>query len=456
MGIDWWVVEGLLTIAEITAKQLAELKCMVHGCKLRMMFRFWAATLMNGFPPQRLLLGLLPLLALLQGCKMPLLQEYLGERSKSIGFGSTIRVLVETRLGADPLDIKLNKSTISAEIREFERFNPDVKIQARFIPLVDLEREIKFQHTRGLGPDLILLTNNNALPFLRKNFIKPVSLNRFEILSIRNSLLPSFKHKGKLIGVPVFIFPQIACYNRLRLKKPPENLDELIKLSQNGYSFGINKNFDQLLWLYSGLGDALFEPRILPSSLSFLRWLKLANLQPTISFESDPLLLRSGLISGEFSWITCTGAWLPGLQSRMGEKLGTVMLPNVPTGNARPFLSARTWLFGSQSSGRQHELAKKFVLFSVNIVQQRNMALKLGTAVPVNPGISLPLKTNNILQLVNLAAERGKLLSLDQIDWLYKTDPVLMPDLNLVISGEQSPEAMAPRLNQLLKYGAKK
>lgn len=140
----------------------------------------------------------------------------------------------------------------------------------------------------------------------------------------------------------------------------------------------------------------------------------------------------------------------------MGEKLGIVMLPNVPTGNARPFLSARTWLFGSQSSGRQHELAKKFVLFSVNIVQQRNMALKLGTAVPVNPGISLPLKTNNILQLVNLAAERGKLLSLDQIDWLYKADPVLMSYLNPVISGEQSPEAIAPRLNQLLKYGAKK
>jgi hypothetical protein len=140
----------------------------------------------------------------------------------------------------------------------------------------------------------------------------------------------------------------------------------------------------------------------------------------------------------------------------MGEKLGAVMLPNMPTGNARPFLNARTWLFGSQSSGRQHELAKKFVLFSVNIVQQRNMALKLGTAVPVNPGISLPLKTNKTLQLVNLAAERGKLLSLDQIDWLYRTDPILMPHLDLVISGEQSPETIAPRLNQVLKYGAKK
>ena len=421
-----------------------------------MMFQFWAATLMNGFSPQRLLLGLLPLLALLQGCKMPLLQEYLGERSKPIGFGSTINVLVETRKGADHLDIKLNISAFSARIREFQRLNPNVKIQARFIPFADLEREVKFQHTRGLGPDLILLTNNNALPFFRKNYIRSITLNQFEILSIRNSLLPSFMHKGKLLGIPVFIYPQLACYNRLRLKKPPENLDELIKLSQNGYSFGIDKNFDALQWLYSGLGDVLFEPKTLPSSLAFLRWLRLANLQPTISFESDPLLLRSGLISGEFSWITCTGAWLPSLEIRMGKKLGAVMLPNMPTGNARPFLNARTWLFGSQSSGRQHELAKKFVLFSVNIVQQRNMALKLGTAVPVNPGISLPLKTNKTLQLVNLAAERGKLLSLDQIDWLYRTDPILMPHLDLVISGEQSPESIAPRLNQVLKYGAKK
>jgi hypothetical protein len=74
----------------------------------------------------------------------------------------------------------------------------------------------------------------------------------------------------------------------------------------------------------------------------------------------------------------------------------------------------------------------------------------------VNPGISLPLKTNKTLQLVNLAADRGKLLSLDQIDWLYKTDPILMPYLDLVISGDQSPEEIAPRFNQVVKYGAKK
>ncbi len=63
-----------------------------------------------------------------------------------------------------------------------------------------------------------------------------------------------------------------------------------------------------------------------PLRYHFLTWLRLANLQPSISFESDQLLLRDGLVSGEFSWITCSGAWLQGLQKRMGSKLGTCIV----------------------------------------------------------------------------------------------------------------------------------
>jgi ABC-type glycerol-3-phosphate transport system substrate-binding protein len=140
----------------------------------------------------------------------------------------------------------------------------------------------------------------------------------------------------------------------------------------------------------------------------------------------------------------------------MGKKLGIAMLPNTPAGKARPFLNVRTWFFGSQSSGRQHESAKKFALFSINIVQQRNMALKTGTVVPVNPGISLPLKTNKDLKLVNVAADKGKLLTLGQVDWLYRTDTALISFINPVLSGEQSPEEIAPRLDNLLEYGARK
>jgi hypothetical protein len=46
-------------------------------------------------------------------------------------------------------------------------------------------------------------------------------------------------------------------------------------------------------------------------------------------------------------------------------------------------------------------------------------------------------------------------LTLGQIDWLYAMDPVLMPYLDLVLSGEQSPETIAPRFDNLLnKYRA--
>jgi maltose-binding protein MalE len=172
---------------------------------------------MNGFSPQRSFLGLLPILALLQGCN-PLLQQNTGEQSKSIEFMSSIRILVQTISTNDDLELNSYKSIINTEIREFQLVNPNIRINARFVPTEDLAKEVGFQHLRGLGPDLILLTNNNALQLLRKKYIRYVSLDHDEIPSIRNNLLNSIRHDGKLLGIPVYIFPQLACYDRSRLK----------------------------------------------------------------------------------------------------------------------------------------------------------------------------------------------------------------------------------------------
>jgi maltose-binding protein MalE len=201
---------------------------------------------MNGFSPQRFLLAFLPILAFLQGCNLPLLQKNKAEGSKSIELRSSIRILVQTISADDDLELDSYKSIINTEIREFQLVNPNIRINARFVPTEDLEKEVGFQHLRGLGPDLILLTNNNALQLLRKKYIKYVSLEHDETLSIRNNLLNSIRHDGKLLGIPVYLFPQLACYDRSRLKEPPENLDELVKLSQSGNSFGIEKNIDTL------------------------------------------------------------------------------------------------------------------------------------------------------------------------------------------------------------------
>ncbi|NBQ19434.1 MAG: hypothetical protein EBU13_07330 [Synechococcaceae bacterium WB5_2A_257] len=161
--------------------------------------------------------------------------------------------------------------------------------------------------------------------------------------------------------------------------------------------------------------------------------------------------MRDGLVAGKFSWITCSGAWLQGLQKRMGSKLGVALLPSFPTGPAQGLLNARTWALGSQSSRAQYELAKKFALFSVNVVQQRNMALSLRNAMPVNPGISLPLKTDPTLALIVKAASNGRLLNLQNIYLLNAINPKTKPYLDLVLSGDQSPQTIAPRFDSLLK-----
>ena len=406
-----------------------------------------------------LAIGWLPLLCLLAGCEAPLAKQIFQNASQSAGMGSTISLLVETRVGSDPSDQKLNKLVVEQEVDLFQRFNPGVKIDVRFVPNDQLIKQLNFQYSRGLAPDLILLTTNNLLPLWRQGLIKPVELKPFEKKSVRAALLPAFTYKEQLLGIPVLIYPQIACYNRSRLKDPPAKIDQLIKLGQAGYPIGISGSFESLRWLYTGFDDSaranisgkqsneLFKSPSLP----FLTWLRLANLQPSISFESDQQLLRDGLVSGEFSWITCSGAWLQGLQKRMGSKLGIALLPSFPAGSAQGLLNARTWAFGSQSSSIQYEYAKRFALFSVNIVQQRNMILRLRSAMPVNPGISLPLKTDSTLALIVEAGSSGRLLNLQNIDLLNAIDPKTKPYLDLVLSGDQSPQAIAPRFDSLLK-----
>ena len=404
--------------------------------------------------------GSLPLLGLLAGCQAPLAQQALQNTPQFAGMGSAINLLVETRIGSDPTDQKLNKLVVEQQVDLFKRFNPGIKIDVRFITNGQLVKQLDFQYSRGLAPDLILLTTNNLLPLWRQGLIKPIELKPFEQKSFRASLLPAFIHKKQLLGLPVLIFPQIACYNRNRLKNPPAEISQLIQLAQAGYPVGISAEFESLRWLYTGLGgntsgeqsDELFKSPSLP----FLTWLRLANLQPSISFESDQQLLRDGLVAGEFSWITCSGAWLQGLEKRMGSKLGIALLPSFPAGPARGLLNARTWAFGSQSSPIQHELAKRFALFSVNIVQQRNMALRLRSAMPVNPGISLPLKTDSTLALIVEAASSGRLLNLHSIDLLNIMDSNTKPYLDLVLSGDQSPSAIAPKFDSLLKQTVKR
>jgi arabinogalactan oligomer / maltooligosaccharide transport system substrate-binding protein len=386
--------------------------------------------------------------ALLAGCG--------GSRSNEMAsMGSTISVMVEEENVAAPLNRIASKKMLKEEIFEFERYNPGTQVILEVVSSDELQQRLQYRASRGLAPDLLLLVGNDLLPLKKKGYISPVKLSAQEQQNFRPVELRQLQNNGEQLGLPLYLYTRLACYDNKRLPRPPQSLAELIKLGQQGHSIGLDASLPSLQWVYSGFGGNLFPgpgesfDRELLSN--FLGWLRLANLQPNITFVPTSAQLSQGLSDGNFEWVSCSTRWLPSLRKELGSRLGLSLLPAGPKGAAKPILLLRTWAFGAQSSDHQRRLASQLVAFSSNVVQQRNIALKLGTVVPVNPGIKLPLKAYPTLGLIDQAVRSSRRLNLAQENQLRALGQPSQALIDQVLSGARPPEQIAPLLEALIK-----
>ena len=370
--------------------------------------------------------------------------------------GSSITVLAELSSKADPIEQARVQALLQDQIKEFKRINPELHIRFRALPSDRLEQEVIYRTQRGLGPDLMLLASNRDLINLQqKAYISPVVISGQEQSNFRSSYLEHLRYRGQQLAVPLLVYPALACFNRKQLPQSPQTLGAIIRLGQQEHSFGINSNFEGLDLVMSGFGLTPFPHKSSRSYypkrlLKALQWYREANLQPYISFVDNDEELRQGLVAGRFEWIPCSSGWLPSLQRALGADLGIAVLPAGPEGPAKPMLRMPLWVFGSQSNPRQRKFAKQFMLFTVNTVNQRSMALRLGTVLPVNPNIALPLKAYPTLSVMHTSTKNSGTTTLEQKHFLLKYTKKAEGLLNLVITGVQSPNAVAPKFQQLL------
>jgi maltose-binding protein MalE len=175
-----------------------------------------------------------------------------------------------------------------------------------------------------------------------------------------------------------------------------------------------------------------------------------ANLQPHITFVSSEEELRVGLAEGRFLWIPCPSGWIPSLRQALGADLGVGLLPAGPAGPARPLMAVPTWMLGAQSSLAQRRLAKQFMLFTANAVNQRTTALRLGTVLPVNPAIALPLKAYPILSVMDGSRRTSVVPGLQQYQVLTRHADQVVLLANQVLAGARAPLDVAPEFQRLL------
>lgn len=371
------------------------------------------------------------------------------------GFGQTISLLVEEENLAAPLNRIASREMMKEQIIEFERYHPGTQVQLEVVRSDGLGQALQYRASRGLEPDLLLLVGNDLLPLKSKGYIKPVRLSEQERLNFRPEGLLQLQNHGEQLGLPLFLYPRLACYNKQLMPEPPKTQADLIRLGQQGHAIGLDSSFPGLQWLYSGFGGNLFPPQgerfNSGALLDFLSWLRLANLQPDITFVTNGTELSQGLGDGHFQWVSCSTRWLPSLRKALGSRLGLSLLPGGPKEAAQPILHLRTWAFGAQSSSKQHQLARQLVLFNSNVVQQRNMALKLGTVLPVNPAIALPLKAYPTLGLIDEAVRSSRRLNLAQERQFQALEAPAQTLIDQVISGGRPPEWAAPKLEALIK-----
>jgi ABC-type glycerol-3-phosphate transport system substrate-binding protein len=136
-------------------------------------------------------------------------------------------------------------------VAEFEKQNPDIKVDATLIPNNSYEQTLTTQIAGGDVPDLMPIYTNMLAPMVDAGVLAPLD-DCIASSSFKDRLLPSVSFAvfdGKTYGLPVTMSPQSMLYNQQLLDaagvKVPTTIDEFYaaakavkeKTGQWGYAF---------------------------------------------------------------------------------------------------------------------------------------------------------------------------------------------------------------------------
>ena len=377
---------------------------------------------------RRLCLGLAAtLLPALQGCqpadqpgtRLPAEQPLRATLFIAVGLSQTTEVTAE------------QQATIQRSLRQlehsFREIHPGVQLEVMVFSTRALPQQVRRRSQSGLGPDLVLADGQTALELhqqgLSRTLPHPHSLSR----SVRPELLPAVEvagAPGQLLALPLGLQPQLACYDRRRMQRPPETLQQLLAASSDGQRFGISLKIVNLAWTIGSVGS-------LPSLLAiqqgkpvteqrrqairrWLLWLRQAAMQQHINLESNSSELVQQLNQGRLDWITCRSQDVSRLREHLGEHLGLATMPDGDGHAASPLSTLLVWALGRNSSEQQRRAAEELVKFTLNPPIQRAFTLHTQGMLPVTRDTPLPLGSSaNLSALLGAQQQADQAVSLE-------------------------------------------
>ena len=343
---------------------------------------------------------------------------------------------------------------------------PGLRIQPALYSEAAAESELERQTFSGLGPDLVMGDARVIQELSEAKLLDTVTITPEQRNSIAPGLLERVTNsRGEVTGLPVSQFLQLACFDKRKLKEPPETLTGMSKQSSEGQVFGITQNFEDLYWSMGGFkaGSALLsalrgqQPTAEQTQnlVRWLSWLRDASYQQNVMFLRDQATLRKQLIGGQLHWISCWTSQLPQLREAMKDNLGIASLPAGPAAPATPISKLQVWGLGRNSSARQRQTAEELMQFIVQPWAQKTWSLRYRSNYPVNPAAATIIN-RQIPGIENLYIFKSKqdIKIGDEIVGAINANPKLAKaiqnTINDVIFGAKTPAKAAERLQTVL------
>lgn len=350
-------------------------------------------------------------------------------------------------------------------VNGFRRLHPNVEVQISLYPEEQLLHQIRQRTASGLGPDLIVTAAEPAQKLLRQGLSKPMPLEPEDARALEPLLLGRVVGPaGRIVGLPLVLYTQMACFDRRRVSAPPATVRELLLQSASGVRVGMALRLRDLFWSAGSLGAlpamrAAAEGWELDASQrqglrDWLQWLQNANIQKDVTFVEDAPTLREGFRRGRFDWISCSSSDLPMLSRALGRHLGVATLPDGDGGQASPVNGLRVLALGRDSSGEQRRIAIALGRFSLRPLVQRSFTLENQVFLPVNRHVTVPVQSSHALATLVAAGRQGAGVA-SLLARLRESDPrvdqleqVIVPLVFGVIEPEQALEASLRILRQ--------
>lgn len=236
---------------------------------------------------------------------------------------------------------------------DFEAENSDIDLVVELQPWDNRDEKIATAIASGTGPDLVLLTADQALNYYSTGGLKPVDeVLAADIDAFYPAVLDSVKYDGELYGVPLYQTSTTAVYNKALfdaagIEELPTTWDEVLAaapaLAENGvavmdYSgspnMTLNLSFYPLLWQAGGAvftedgTDVAFDS---PEGVAALQFL--LDLQALGGLPADAAVKANDIEAGPLGTGTAAMGYsavkadVELMQAAVGEENVVVELP---------------------------------------------------------------------------------------------------------------------------------